>query len=336
MECLTAKKLLYIFNFRIMIRFIVNCFLLLSILLLISSYLLRLKPLKIHDQINDYTAALIDKHQRLSKLPSPKIVFIGGSNLAFGLNSEKVQKDLSIPVVNMGLHARLGLDFILNEVENYASTGDIIIISIEYSYPEGSDDRLISHIHDIFPEAKSYLPLSNFQKINVIIEDVKQHFNQKVKHIQYSIENWNKPLDTLNYFVYNRAGFNDYGDVVRHLQMPLSKNLTDRIDINSIDIQNHIIKMNKFHDKMIKKGVRVYFTYSAFAESEYIKNLREIKNINKLIDDKLDFSQLGTPADFVYPDNYFFDTVYHLHRVGREKRTLKLIEFLKKELSHAN
>ena len=39
---------------------------------------------------------------------------------------------------------------------------------------------------------------------------------------------------------------------------------------------------------------------------------------------------LNRVSDFVFPDSLFFDTVYHLNKKGREIRTKKLIEIIKK------
>ena len=39
-------------------------------------------------------------------------------------------------------------------------------------------------------------------------------------------------------------------------------------------------------------------------------------------------SILNQPSDFVYPDNYFYDTIYHLNKKGRNSRTKKTIELL--------
>ncbi|HPG73671.1 MAG TPA: hypothetical protein PLM49_05215, partial [Bacteroidales bacterium] len=63
-------------------------------------------------------AAIIDKHKRIDSIKSPKIIFAGGSNLPFGIDSKMIQDSLHTPVVNLGLHAGLGLDFMLNELQN--------------------------------------------------------------------------------------------------------------------------------------------------------------------------------------------------------------------------
>src|SRR5688572_19607287 len=67
-------------------------------------------------EVNDYHRASVTKHQRLSALPSPKIVLAGGSNLAFGIDSQMIEKATGRKVVNMGMDGYLGARFLLAEV----------------------------------------------------------------------------------------------------------------------------------------------------------------------------------------------------------------------------
>ena len=39
---------------------------------------------------------------------------------------------------------------------------------------------------------------------------------------------------------------------------------------------------------------------------------------------------LGNPTSFMYPSNYFYDTLYHLNKIGRKKRTEDLASLIKK------
>ena len=57
---------------------------------------------------NDFLAAIIDKHQRLESFSTPVTIFAGGSNLAYGLDSDMLTQELQSPVVNLALHAGLG------------------------------------------------------------------------------------------------------------------------------------------------------------------------------------------------------------------------------------
>ncbi len=62
---------------------------------------------------DDYLAILIDKHKIAEKINTPKIILVGGSNLAFGIDTKVLGEYLGIPVANMGLRAELGVDFML-------------------------------------------------------------------------------------------------------------------------------------------------------------------------------------------------------------------------------
>ncbi len=79
-----------------------------------------------------YVNALIDKHVLLSEPREPKIVIIGGSNVAFGMDSRVLQEELGRPVVNAGLHAGIGLEYMLRDVEGYLSAGDVLVVIPEY------------------------------------------------------------------------------------------------------------------------------------------------------------------------------------------------------------
>ncbi|HET8829264.1 MAG TPA: hypothetical protein VFM79_07970, partial [Pelobium sp.] len=62
-------------------------------LLLISSvvYYFSVNFERKYDLSTDYLATLIDKEARLNSLDSNRLVFVGGSNLAFGLNSQLIE-----------------------------------------------------------------------------------------------------------------------------------------------------------------------------------------------------------------------------------------------------
>ena len=60
---------------------------------------------------NNYLMAYKSKTARLITCPTPRIVFIGGSNLAFGLDSHMIEDSLHCHVVNMGLHGGIGIRY---------------------------------------------------------------------------------------------------------------------------------------------------------------------------------------------------------------------------------
>ncbi|GEM_PF-1809078 len=79
-----------------------------------------------------YLLASLYKEELLQNTSSPKIIIIGGSNTVFNVDCREISRAIGLPVVNMGLHAGLGLHFMLNEVEPYLQAGDIVLIIPEY------------------------------------------------------------------------------------------------------------------------------------------------------------------------------------------------------------
>ena len=87
----------------------------------------------------NYQAAIVDKIQRLESIDEPKIILVGNSNLAFGINSEIIQEKTGMPVVNLGLHASLGNKFHENIVKNHIGEGDVVVLC-HTSYAGNNDE----------------------------------------------------------------------------------------------------------------------------------------------------------------------------------------------------
>src|SRR5262245_28664558 len=79
-----------------------------------------------------YFAGSLQQVKLLEKTKGPRIILFGGSNVAFGLDAELIQKELGVPAINDGLHIGLGI-VPLRELEQFIHEGDVIIISLEYN-----------------------------------------------------------------------------------------------------------------------------------------------------------------------------------------------------------
>ena len=74
-----------------------------------------------------YQAALKDKVDRIMSIDEPKIVLIGNSNLAFGMQSQLIEEEFGMPVVNLGLHGSTGHPIIEEVAKLNVNPGDIYI-----------------------------------------------------------------------------------------------------------------------------------------------------------------------------------------------------------------
>ena len=69
--------------------------------------------------------------ERVSKrTPSPRIIFAGGSSVIYAIDAKSIERDLGIPVINMGMLGRIGsdanyFDYLLPHIRK----GDLVIYS---------------------------------------------------------------------------------------------------------------------------------------------------------------------------------------------------------------
>lgn len=86
------------------------------------------KPLSV-GTIRDYFRI---KLQRAAQVPSPKLVFFGGSNVRFGLRCELAEQLGGVPCVNAGFIADVGIDLMAEEFEPLLHRGDVVYVPLAY------------------------------------------------------------------------------------------------------------------------------------------------------------------------------------------------------------
>ncbi|HEV8523640.1 MAG TPA: hypothetical protein VGQ71_04010, partial [Terriglobales bacterium] len=58
-------------------------------------------------------------------------IFVGGSNLIFGLRAGPLSRRIGAPVVNYGLHAGIGIDVIAARASDLIGPGDLVVLATE-------------------------------------------------------------------------------------------------------------------------------------------------------------------------------------------------------------
>ncbi len=295
-----------------------------SLVLVAATMLLALQK-KDHSNVSDYMAAIEDKHNRLKNTPSPRIVLIGGSNLSFGMNSRELSKATGIPVVNMGLHGGLGLEFILQEVREEISERDFLVISNEYFLDPTGDYKLKQLTRSFYPESSKYFEAN-------LYKDLKGSLGRAQNNFRYIFMGQTEEIDENSVFgsVYRRRSFNESGDVLAHLDYRYSEDIELK-DKKVIEYKywKGIGMLQNFCIEASGKGASVYYSFPPFPRSEWVKygvSLRQLEGDLRRDAPCLNF--LNTTKDGVLDDKYFFDTVYHLAREGRAIRTKALIDDL--------
>lgn len=269
-----------------------------------------------------YQAAKLDKIEILKRTPSPKIILVGGSNLAFSMDSKLLSEKFGFPVVNMGLAKSVGLGYMLEEVKPYINEDDIVILAPEYELffelYYGSDGLLVELQY--YPEG-----LANLKSWGAW-ETVISKFApiMQLKFAGYL----RKGTVGLEDSVYARSGFNQYGDIVTHLDAAPSfkehQMLPDNVPFHteSIDL------LNDFNEFALRRGARVLLTWPPLVEQEFERHKEQIWELDQALRKGLAFPIISKPEDYIFPLQDMYDSAYHLRREGRSIRTQKLINDL--------
>lgn len=288
---------------------------LIFILCIISLIVLIIKfksPLK-----NNYNRAYLDKIEILKETTNKKIVFIGGSNLAFGINSLEIERKFpKYKVINTAVHAGIGLRYMLDDIKVYLKKDDIVIIAPEYDhfYTDGRGDYAL---WEVLSSKKSLENVS----FTVFYRSLP-NLLQGITHILFAREN----KDFNKKFTYDRRGFNKNGDYTEHWQYEPKEKIKPSIIAENSSIKISMVNyLEKFIDDSKSKGIQVSLLPPVFQKSSFEINKRKIEEVESTLITKFDVN----PKQFAYSDNLFFDTPYHLNKIGVAIRTEQIIFYLK-------
>ena len=291
-----------------------------------------------HTNLRDdsYLAAVLEKDNLIRRTQSPKIILVGGSNLAFGIDSKEIGDSLGLNVVNMGLYAKLGLRYMLAQVRPYIKAGDVVVVVPEYDQFYGeyaNGDNTLNTALLYAPADRIPDFIRSYSIIDVVVrprvENARRSFLRAFA-AAVGKEDMLFPQDTNE--VYNRHSFNEYGDAISHLGRP-GKN-PDSIYVKPLPPMKEFNRdademLNDIESRARAVKAHAYFTFPSYIDRSYAINIAAIDSLRRRIDHGTSMRLVGSPQLFVFPKNYFFDTRYHLNAQGRQVRTRKMIELLR-------
>lgn len=276
---------------------------------------------------NDFMAAMIDKHQRANEIDSPKIIIAGGSNVAFNIDSERIEQEMGLPVVNLGLSVGLGMNFIVNEIIDIAEEGDIIVFSITFFENVDGMYSLKRHTAQHFPKANRYFRFNLSEEFAIHSRILRDNLIALV----YRLMGRQAASGSVDLFetasIYTRAGFNEYGDFTAHYGLPQVDVLDQRFTFE-YNYWRGIDELNRLKREVDKRGAQLYYLFPAYPVQDFERNREVLSRLRDDMNEDLNFPILGDIEESLYDESSFFDTAYHLQRDGVSHRTEYLIDLL--------
>ena len=304
-------------------RFLSRCFFfLLVVLALLASALFLIPNKKIPD---NSLFASYDKHQRLSTLNSPKVVLVGGSNLPFGIKSQMIESTFGMPVVNMGLHAGLGLNYILSEVEKDIHGGDWVIVSLEYHHflsesMFNGEDVLAALLFDVNRDCIQYVKPSQWL---ALFPDICLYSSKKIVNLS------SQKVDSFE-DMFTRESFNEYGDEVAHYGLPSTIHSGDKPALVEGVYAKAVQRVKDFRSFVESRGATFILVACPYPEAQFAMDECAIIEVVQSVH-SAGMSFLIKPQECLFPDSLMFNSFFHLSGEGAGIRTDQLIEKLQTE-----
>jgi hypothetical protein len=305
-----------------LLNFILKITTLITLIILTIGGIIKVK----NDIEENYFASIFDKHKYAQSIQKPKIILAGGSNLAFGIASDSIEKNLKRPVVNLGIYVGFGLDFILRETLSEVKNGDLVILSIEYYLKEEEEEYSKQMAAFAYNPAYEYVGYKDWLDR---FEKQVAFFSRYTRNLIFFPNRIKSPQIDDKISDYFRGGFSEKGDLLSHLNNPPIRPLNDLAGLKILNYSIEIQVINKFIKDVRAKGGEVNWYYPCYSQTGYNMNRRALEYYEKQIQKSVNCLKINTLKDGIYPDDCFYDTHFHLFGNCRIERTQKLIDTLK-------
>lgn len=281
-----------------------------------------------------FVGELGDKYDRLCATEEPKIVVIGGSSVAFGLDSPMIEEHLSMPVVNFGLYANLGTKVMLDLSRAGIGEGDIVILA-----PEMNAQTLSLYFNNettaqALDGNLDMLPFVDPENYESLVGALWKFASNKLGYLLSGTSPQNSGA-------YAKEWFNEQGDntfprpynTMTSISPTISFDLATDSDGVESEYESFIGYVNDYVAFCRDVGATVYFSFAPMNEACLSADATEEQMLgfyNNLCA-SLNCRVISDIHDYVMDEGYFFDSEFHLNDSGVTVRTVRLIDDIKRE-----
>lgn len=248
-----------------------------------------------------------------------KIIIVGGSGSYYGYNCDIIKKVLSgeYEIINFGENANISALLYFDIIENFVGEGDILLWSPEPGYNTLGTSAIGSRAWAFRQNDYNFLRYIDRSDFTDLIS---------------KFSSFSEELQSGKFIPYDRfsTSTNKYGDD-DEASREWDKNIYNynfKYDVSAKEEMTALVK------KLDEKGCSVYFTYAAMQktgmeESDVTDQIIEVYT-NKL--KEIGVTVISDYKDCIYPDEYFYNSAWHMNQKGADARSENVANDLKKQL----
>lgn len=267
-----------------------------------------------------YYAQLAPMVRGLKEAEGKKLVLVGGSNIAFGIDVNQLAEAFpEYTVCPMGLYAAVGTGVMLRLSQPYLKEGDIVVLAIE-----PSDETFSSYFG-----AKAFWKCAEEDKSLLLCLDGKGLSAMVGAHTGYLQERY-EIVRTGAYprgeGVYTKAAFDEDCSMIYPREgniMNVGFDTGTPVDFGNIAIESAFAQeVNRYIADANGKGAKVYLSFSPVNEKALSENWEEgLESFYALCKETFHCKSISDPRQYVLDSGWFYDNNFHLNTAGSKVRT---------------
>lgn len=267
-----------------------------------------------------FMGELGEKVRLLEETEGERIIIVGGSGAAFGVDCALLERELDgYFAVNFGMYAALGTTVMLDLSENLLREGDIVILM-----PEENAQTL----SDYFAPDIMWQGLDgDFRLLGRLPGEKLERLAGAFPAFAAAKLRGDRPRPE---GIYRRASFGERGDISAPIAgnvMPGGFDASAPVDFSLLDADEAFVsRVNEYARSARAAGAEVWF---AFCPVNSLAVKGSAGELYLRLSEKLELPFIGDPADSVMEPEWFYDTNYHLNSAGKTVFTHRLIGAVK-------
>ena len=254
------------------------------------------------------------KRERAASIEGEKVIIIGGSASNLGFDSQKFEELSGKPAANLALSAGIPLRVYMRVAELHANPGDVIIFPIEYGYYKDEFNKVSEDYVDIVAvDNQLQCDETVFNTMDYLMSRFLRSFTRINDCLLFDLRAAMGTEKT----IYVADSVDAYGDFRMHEGREATYTCSP-VDDPFEYLDGTMEEIREFVVEMEAKGVTVYITYPCVDKNHFEDRDAYFSAAQKAVEAYIPAANiLGTPDDFGYETDAFFDTAYHLRYENR-------------------
>lgn len=276
-----------------------------------------------------YTANMIyttylDKAARAESISGPRMIFLGGSGANLSLSAREFTRLSGTESVNMAVVAEVPVEISLRMAQLHARPGDTVILVLEsFAFVAAPTDY-----------SEGYLDMVAVDENLSTVETPAQWVKYQGKQF---LRGFSRLNDLISYYVYQKADpdsmgsiytsgtADEYGDFFAHQGLKPTYQPVSTVGTTDVSLHPEMVALvRKACRELEERGVTVYITYAPTDGFRYENREAFYGKLQEMAEEAYGEWILGTPFDFHYPADMFFDSDHHMRYECRDVYTADL------------